>query len=109
MEKKRLFNSQNHMNKPVRMFGLTSMQFFLIAAAMGLLMVVMSTLVQAGFLVTMVTLGVLALPLTFAISKLRKEQEKGNPNYIQSMLAFGVTPKKIEDQNRVLQGIVKRK
>lgn len=98
----RQYFTQNKMNKPIRMMGLSSLQFIAVLALLGLTTVVMVT-AGASLIGTMVPLVVEIIPIVFYTAKASMEHKKGNPNFLSSWYMFQSMPKKIHDG----KGIVK--
>lgn len=98
------YRTLNKMNKPIRMMGLSSLQFLAIIVIVGL---TITLLVSSGtsLFAVLVVLMVEITPIVFYTSKASMEHKKGNPTYFSSWWMFGSTPKKIIDRKGILNYI----
>jgi hypothetical protein len=90
------YNNLVKVNKPIRMMGLTSMQFILVIAILGLSAVIMIS-IGAAFLTMVFVLVIEIIPIMIYVSKSIKESKKGNYTFYSSWSAFQSTPRKIQD------------
>ncbi|MBP5449013.1 MAG: hypothetical protein J6Y01_02745 [Spirochaetales bacterium] len=92
-------NTLRKMNRPIKFFGLSSLQFLLLTVVGMVVIIVMifqrlPTLVIVGVVVAVI------VGFTAAVGKLNQEYKKGNPDYITSQSIKGATPKKIIDKHK---------
>lgn len=95
--------TQNYVNKPIKLMGLTSIQMFAVIGLMGLTVVICVSVLQTGALVALGIDAIMAIPIFIMTSKMNKEHKKGNPGYLNSYLAFMSTPRRIIDQKNVFK------
>jgi c-di-AMP phosphodiesterase-like protein len=94
------------MNRPIRFFGLSSLQLgglFVIAAIIIVIMITSNAGVL--FIVTLIACMLLLFSLLF--SKLNKEHKRGNPNYAQGVSVQSATPRKVVDKKRIFNHLIK--
>lgn len=107
--KEKVYITHNHMNKPIRMMGLSSLQLFGVIGVLGLTLVILTAMVKASMMVTLIVFSMMVIPLIMLIAKLTKEHKKGCPDFIKSYFTFGSTPRKIIDSKSVLSMIYQSK
>jgi hypothetical protein len=101
----RRYNTYVLMNKPVYFWGFTSYQllacfgpvFFIAIISFGLFHVLYGSII----------LCVLVTPVIFLMSIIRKENSKGNPNYLASWFLAKKAPGVITDRDNVMAKLYK--
>lgn len=91
-------------NKPVRFFGLSSVQFglFMLANAIIIIVCIFKRL-HPVFIVSVLSLIVFVSSIFFR--KLKREHKAGNPDYIKGLSVRNSTPEKITDKKHVFRFI----
>ena len=91
-------------NKPVRFFGLSSIQFglFMLANAIIIIVCIFKRL-HPLLIVSVLSLIIFISGIFFR--KLKREHKAGNPDYIKGLSVANGTPKKITDRKHVFQFI----
>ena len=94
------------MNRPIKFFGLTSLQFDLyLLFTMILIVVLVATQINSLLMVAIVALQITLSGFLFR--QLVVEHKKGNPDYLTSVSIKSATPSKIVDKNKVFKLIYK--
>ncbi len=101
----RRYNTYVLMNKPVYFWGFTSYQllacfgpiFFIVLICIGVFHVVVGSII----------LCVLLAPVIYIMSIIRKENSKGNPNFLSSYFLAKKAPSVIQDRDRIMSKIYK--
>lgn len=98
--------TMNKINRPIRFFGLTPMQFSLFVVSVAILIII-SVFAQLPP-ITVIGGG----SFIFFISKslfrtLNKEHKAGNPNYLESLSVRTSTPSEIVDKHHIFNKILK--
>ncbi len=90
------YNNMVKVNKPIRLMGLSSVQFMMVIAVLGLSAVIM---VSAGSSIIAIAsvLVIEGMPIMMYASKSIKEGKRGNYKFYSSWSAFQSTPRKIQD------------
>lgn len=91
-------------NRPVRFFGLSSIQFglFMLANAIMIIICIFKRL-HPFLIVTVLSLVIFISGIFFR--KLKREHKAGNPDYIKGLSVGNGTPKKITDRKHVFRFI----
>ena len=92
-------NTLRKMNRPIKFFGLSSLQFMSLSIVGMLIIIVMIFQHLNPFVIIAVIVSVI-FGFTMAVGKLNREYKKGNPDYITSQSIKGATPKKIIDKQK---------
>ena len=102
------YNSCVKMNKPIRFFGLSSIQAIVIFifVLVSLLVMVMSGI---NFLVMSVILGGEIYGVSIIMKKLSIANKKGTPDFLGAYTTFNATPRKITDTNFVFSYLIKNR
>ncbi|TYK32859.1 hypothetical protein FNJ60_10480 [Bacteroides pyogenes] len=92
------------MNKPIKFFGLTSIQFgtIMLCTALTIIFFIFNNLhplIIASIIVLIFFL------FTFLFSRLQKEHKAGNPDYLKGTYIKKSTPGKIVDKKKIFQFI----
>ena len=96
------------MNKPIRFFGLSSVQFlsFMIVNAFIIIFCVFRS---THPLIIIGTTGGIITFSGFFFRNLAREHKKGNPNYVAGLSVASATPKKIVDKTHIFNFLLKNK
>lgn len=90
------YHSLNNLNTPIYFKGLTPMQF------MG------GIFIPLVLVLASVYAGIVSLLVIFYLGSLiYKNQKDGNPDYLQGLVTFTVSPRTIEDPNQVLKYLIR--
>ncbi|PDP69758.1 hypothetical protein CLI85_12880 [Tannerella forsythia] len=101
-----MLNTLRKMNRPIKFFGLTSLQFGLyLLFTMILIVVLVATQINSLLMVAIVALQITLSGFLFR--QLVVEHKKGNPDYLTSVSIKSATPSKIVDKNKVFKLIYK--
>ncbi len=106
MEQAKTLNTLRKMNRPIKFFGLSSMQFLAVSGIGALIIVIIVFQNLHPFILLFAIIGMFSL-FSFAFAKLNREHKKGNPDYITGRQIMQTTPKKIIDKTRYFK-IVKK-
>lgn len=95
-------------NKPIKFFGLTSIQFGLLMLSYALVIIIC---VFAHFhpLIVVTIISIMAFISGILFKNLSREHKAGNPDYLTSLSVRSVTPAKIVDKHRVFKFIMKNR
>jgi hypothetical protein len=97
----RRYNTYVLMNKPVYFWGFTSYQ---ILACFGpIFIVAMISFALFHVLIGSLLLCLLVAPVIYIMSIIRKENSKGNPNYLASWFLAKKSPRVITDRDQVMK------
>lgn len=93
------YNTLKKMNRPIRFFGLSSLQFF---AAILIMMIVVIIMIfaKANSLAIIGVIFVFVIAFTFLFAELNKAHKAGNPDYLAGKNIQSATPRKIVDKNK---------
>jgi len=98
-------NTLRKMNRPIKFFGLSSLQFLSITiAAMAVIIIMVFQQLHPLVMLTVI-IGVI-LGFMFSVGKLNREYKKGNPDYLTSVSIRKATPKKIIDKHNYFKTIL---
>lgn len=95
-------------NKPIKFFGLTSIQFGLLMLSYALVIVI-CVFAHLHPLIVVVIISIMAFVSGILFKNLSKEHKAGNPDYLTSISVKSVTPTKIVDKHRVFKFIMRKK
>jgi len=97
------YNTFILINKPVYFWGFTSYQ---LGGAVGAILFI-SFIAYAIFhlIVGTIIFLLMVIPMFFLMKKIRKENSKGNPNYVASYFLFKKAPNVITDNANVMRKI----
>lgn len=101
------FIGLSRLNKPIRFYGLTSLQLGGSVLTTIILFIVLST-AKMSLLGLFILSGVWIILLKGPLKKLNQEYKKGTPNYLSSYLTFSSTPKRIRDKHSIFSFIIKK-
>ena len=90
------FKAPNHLNKSVKVMGLDGFQLLIVFVVFALF-----------FFISKIVLVLLAIVLSVILSKIKKEQKKGNPSPVNSYFLKSKLKMNITDNNSVLSIISK--
>lgn len=95
-------------NKPIKFFGLTSIQFGLLMLFYALVIIIcVSTHLHP--LVTVTIISIMTFISGILFKNLSKEHKAGNPDYLTGLSVKSITPTKILDKNRVFKILIQNK
>lgn len=95
-------------NKPIKFFGLTSIQFGLFML-FNALVIIICVFVHLHPLIVVSIISILAFVSGILFKNMSKEHKAGNPDYLTSISVKSVTPTKIVDKHKVFNFIMKYK
>jgi len=102
------YHTLRKINRPIKFFGLTSLQLGGVCLIVALLIILMIAAnknpVAIIFFVVVVISG-----LSFLLGKLNVEHKKGNPDYLVGEQVKTATPKKIKDGKKIFGFLMKHK
>lgn len=93
-------------NKPIRFFGLSPVQFTIIALS-GAIIILILLFKGVNPFIMIIALFIIVIVAVWILAKLRAATKKGNPDFIKSYFIKSNTPKKIVDRNRYFKHIIK--
>ncbi len=104
--KDEIYNSCVKMNKPIRFFGLSSMQAIVlfVFVLVSVLVMLMSGI---NFLVMLVIVGGEIYGISILMKKLSLANKKGTPDFFGAYTTFNATPRKITDTNFIFSFLIK--
>ena len=91
------YNTLTKLNRPIRFWGLSSLQFGLIAIS-GMIIILVLVFQRVNPMLFIMIIAGIVFGFSLLFANLKKEQKKGNPNYIQGLMIKDQTPKKIVDR-----------
>lgn len=95
-------------NKPIKFFGLTSIQFGLFMLV-NALVIIICVFVHLHPLIVVSIIGIMAFVSGIVFKKLSREHKAGNPDYLTGLSVKSVTSRKIVDKHKVFNFIMKNK
>ena len=98
----------NKINKPIKFFGLTSIQFGVLMLVYALVIVI-CVFAHLNPLIVVVIISIMAFFSGILFKNLSREHKAGNPDYLTSISVKSVTPTKILDRKKVFNFIMKDK
>ena len=87
-------------NKPIKFFGLTSIQFGVIMLFYALVIII-CVFAHLHPLIVVTIISIMAFISGMLFKNLSKEHKAGNPDYLTSLSVKSVTPSKIVDKCKV--------
>ena len=103
----RRYNTYVLMNKPVYFWGFTSYQ--LLACFAPIFMIAMICFAIFHVLVGSMILCLMVAPVIYIMGIIRKENSKGNPNFLASWFLAKKSPAVVTDRDQVMQLLYKNK
>lgn len=85
------------MNRKILFWGLTPIQFTIISL-FGVIIVLGMVICRVGFIVLILFVVIFIFLFILIFKKVKRQNEKGNPDFIQGYLIKSLTPKKIVDK-----------
>ena len=101
------YNTFKQINKPIRLSGLSPLQFAGIALSIAAIAITLLLMRQHPVMILILLMGFLYL-LSVLFSTLNKEHKNGNPNYLQGVSVKNSTPKKILDRCQIFKFIMNK-
>lgn len=101
----RRYNTYVLMNKPVYFWGFTSYQ--LLACFGPIFMIAILSFGIFHVFIGSLVLGVMVTPVIYIMGIIRKENNKGNPNYLASRILAKKAPHVVKDRDYVMAQIYK--
>lgn len=98
----------NKINKPIKFFGLTSIQFGLLMLFYALVIII-CVFAHLHPLIVVIIISIMAFISSILFKNLSKEHKAGNPDYLTTLSVKSVTPAKIVDKNRIFKFIMQNK
>jgi len=98
-------STQKKMNRPIKFFGLSSLQFLLVCV-FGAVIIVVEIFAGAGAIAIILTVCVLVFTFTYVFAKMSDAYKKGNTDFIRSKMVKDNTPKRITDHHRFFKFII---
>ena len=95
-------------NKPIKFFGLTSIQFGVIMLFYALVIII-CVFAHLHPLIVVTIISIMAFISGMLFKNLSKEHKAGNPDYLTNLSVKSVTPSKIVDKRKVFNFIMKKK
>lgn len=95
-------------NKPIKFFGLTSIQFGLFML-FNALVIIICVFVHLHPIVVVSIIAFMSFVSGVLFKKLSREHKAGNPDYLTGFSVKSVTAKKIVDKRKVFNFIMKQK
>jgi len=92
IEKLKVFRN---LNRPVNFWGFSPIQLLVSVLIVGITAAIK---IYAGVII--------AIPLIVLMGRIKRENQKGNPNYLESLLIKNNTPKYIEDSSRIFKTLI---
>lgn len=102
------YNSCVKMNKPIRFFGLSSLQVIVlfVCVTASILFLMMAGL---NLMITLLIFGGECYGISILATKLNTAHKKGTPDFFGAYSTFKYTPRKITDQNFLFKFLIKNK
>jgi c-di-AMP phosphodiesterase-like protein len=100
------YHTLKKMNRPIRFFGLSSLQLGGLFVLTAIVIVIMITSNTSPIVIVILLAGLL-LSFSILFGKLNKEHKKGNPNYMQGLSVQSTTPQKIVDKQKIFSKLIK--
>lgn len=97
-------NTLRKMNRPIKFFGLTAIQFGLYVVFIMFATVVMIAAGTHSLMIVMVIAGYFFFS-GLVFKKLSAEHKLGNPDYIKGLSIKSATPRKITDRKHIFRFI----
>lgn len=98
--------TMNKINRPIRFFGLTPIQFSLFVVLVAILIII-SVFAQLQPTTVVGVGGFFFIIAKSLFRTLNKEHKAGNPNYLDSLSVRTSTPSKIVDKHHIFNKILK--
>ena len=105
--KPKKYNTFILLNKPVYFWGFTAVQ--LAVSVGGTIMLTIVSFMIFHLLIGTVVFLILGIPIYRIMGRIRKENSKGNPDYVSAYFNYRKNPKYITDREGVIKLIYKNK
>lgn len=96
--KEKQYNTLKKMNRPIRFFGLSPLQFSAFTGGLFLLIILLIFAKASSFIIT-VTITAICTAFILLVKKLQTAHKKGNPDYLAGKNIRSATPGKIIDKS----------
>lgn len=101
------YNTFIKVNRPIRFWGLSPIQFTIIALV-GAIIVIILIFKQIHPILLMSMIAVMIYVFVLLFTKLKEHHKKGNPNYLQGLSIKSSTPKKVIDKGLVFKNLIRK-
>ena len=100
------YNTLIKINRPIKFLGLSALQFTIIALFGAMIIIVLVFKKVHPLLLVLSILGMVLL-FTYLFKELKKQQKRGNPDYLQGVIIKRETPKQITDRNFLFRNLIR--
>jgi hypothetical protein len=91
-EKLKVFRN---LNRPVYFWGFSPIQLLVSVLIIG---------ITAAIKIYVAV--IIVIPVIIIMGKIKRENQKGNPDYLESLLIKRITPKYIEDHSKIFKSLI---
>jgi hypothetical protein len=101
------YNTFIKVNRPIRFWGLSPLQFTIIALLGAIIVfILIFKQIHPVLLISMIAAMIYIFVLLF--TRLKQHHKKGNPNYLQGLSIKASTPKRITDTGKVFKNLIRK-